>query len=245
MLYFFLDDSGSDERSPVITMAGYVASSQHWAIFDKRAKKLYERYGIKILHASDFHGTKDEFAGWDGSKKMPFVRELFSLAKRSVMLGVSVTVQKAGYKAAGKRTGLNKNISPYGMCFNIVAEYIHQDRDVAAAAHGGISFRVERGNKNNPDVNQRFEYFAIHEQLVDVLRTMRFVDKDHSTAIQLADFLAYYSRRHSEKCEREQDARAKHEEPLATMLQLVRHRGILANDFFGKRPGHADLAGVN
>lgn len=60
MLYFFLDDSGTDARSARITMAGYVALAHRWAIFDKRAKKLYARYGITQLHASDFRGTKRE-----------------------------------------------------------------------------------------------------------------------------------------------------------------------------------------
>jgi hypothetical protein len=36
-----------------------------------------------------------------------------------------------------------------------------------------------------------------------------------------------------------------HDEPFATMLDLFDpHRGILANEFFGKRPGHDDLPGV-
>jgi hypothetical protein len=100
MLYFFLDDSGTDDRSPVITMAGYVVRSHHWAIFDKRAKKLDPRYGITKLHASEFHGTKGEFASWTGDKKMEFVRELFTLVRKSCVLGVSASVLKAGYKAA-------------------------------------------------------------------------------------------------------------------------------------------------
>jgi hypothetical protein len=245
MLYFFLDDSGTDARSPVITMAGYVALAHQWAIFDKRAKKLYARYGITQLHASDFHGTKGEFVRWSGDKKMEFVRELFTLVRKGCVLGVSVSVVKDGYKAAGEREGLNKNISAYGMCFNIIVEYIHNAKEVAALAHHGVSFRVEKGNKNNPDVGQRFEYFADHEQLVDVVRSMKFVDKEHSGAIQLADFLAFYSRRHAEKCERERNAKATHDEPLATMLRIFEpHRGIVANNFFGKRPGHEDLAGV-
>lgn len=245
MLYFFLDDSGTDERSPIITMAGYVALAQHWAIFDKRAKKLYARYNITQLHATDYHGTKGEFTGWSRETKMRFVSELFELVRKSCVLGVSVSVLKEGYKAAGLREGLNKNISGYGMCFNIIVEYIHNAPEVAALAHHGVSFRVEKGNKNNPDVRQRFEYFADHAQLVEVIKTMKFVDKAHSAAIQLADFLAFYSRRHSEKCERERNAKAEHDEPLATMLQIFEaHRGILANEFFGKRPGHDDLPGV-
>lgn len=246
MLYFFLDDSGTDDRSPVITMAGYVALAHQWAVFDKRAKKLYARYGITQLHASDFHSTKGKFAGWSRDKKMQFVRDLFELVRKSCVLGASVSVLKQDYKAAGLREGLNKNISAYGMCFNIIVEYIHNAEAVAALAHHGVSFRVENGNKNNPDVGQRFEYFAGHEKLVDVIKTMKFVDKAHSAAIQLADFLAFFSRRHAEKCERERNAKAQHDEPLATMLRIFEpHRGILANDFFGKRPGNDDLPGMS
>jgi len=149
-------------------------------------------------------------------------------------------------QSSRRSEGLNKNISAYGMCFNIIVEYIRNAEQVATLAHHGVSFRVEKGNKNNVDVGQRFEYFAGHEQLVDIIKTMKFVDKEHSAAIQLADFLAFYSRRHAEKCERDRNAKAAHDEPLATMLRLFEpHRGVLANDFFGKRPGHEELPGVS
>jgi hypothetical protein len=85
------------------------------------------------------------------------------------------------------------------MCFSIIVEYIHNADQVAALARHGVSFRVEKGNKNNADIEQRFEGFADHQKLVDIIKSMRFVDKAHSAAIQLADFLAFYSRRHAEK----------------------------------------------
>jgi hypothetical protein len=35
-----------------------------------------------------------------------------------------------------------------------------------------------------------------------------------------------------------------HDEPLATMLRIFEpHRGIVANDFLGKRPGHEHAGG--
>jgi hypothetical protein len=93
------------------------------------------------------------------------------------------------------------------------------------------------GRLQSSRVGQRFEYFASHEKLVDIIKTIKFVEKTHSAAIQLADFLAFYSRRHAEKCERERNAEAEHDEPLATMLSLFEpHRGILANDFFLAMP---------
>jgi hypothetical protein len=112
------------------------------------------------------------------------------------------------------RERLNKNISAYGMCFNIIVEYIRNAEQVAAHSHHGVSFHVEKGNKNNPDVGQRFAYFADHEKLVDIIKTMKFVEKAHSAAIQLADSLAFYSRRHAEKCEHERNAKAEHDELL-------------------------------
>ena len=133
------------------------------------------------------------------------------------------------------------------MLLTLIVEYIHNAPQVATLAHHGVSFRVEQGNKNNgPDVGQRFEYFAGHEQLADVIKTMKFVDKAHSAAIQLADFLAFYSRRHSEKCEDERNAKAAHDEPLAMMLRILgRTVASLANDFFGKGQRHDDLPAVS
>ena len=193
------------------------------------------QFGITVLHASDFHGTKRQFAGWTIEKKLAFVSELYALVRKRCLIGISVSIDKEGYRTAGERTGLNKNISAYGMCFNIIVESIHNAPEIASFANQGVSFRVERGNKNDADVEQRFEYFAAHPELIGILDTMKFVDKEHSKAIQLADFLAYYSRRHAEKCEREQNARAGYDEPLATMCRLFApHRGVLANDFFGK-----------
>jgi hypothetical protein len=37
-----------------------------------------------------------------------------------------------------------------------------------------------------------FVYFGDHEKLVDIFKTMKFVEKTHSAAIQLADFLAFF-----------------------------------------------------
>jgi uncharacterized protein DUF3800 len=244
MLLFFLDDSGTDNQAPVITMAGYVASRLHWQMFEKRARRLYRRYAITQLHAKEFHDTDGQFAGWTRIKKMTFVQELYTLANRHVMLGVSVSIQKEGYKKAAARTGLNKDMSAFGQCFGIVCEYILKHDQLAEQAAKGLSFRVEAGNKNNNDVKQRFEALRGHRQLEDALKTMVFVGKDHSVAIQLADFLAFYSRRHCDKCERERNARTPHDEPLATMINIVPHDGLLANNFFGRRPGHENLPGV-
>jgi hypothetical protein len=49
MLCFFLDDNGTDDRSPVITMAGYVALAHQWAIFDKRSQEAVRT--LRHLHA--------------------------------------------------------------------------------------------------------------------------------------------------------------------------------------------------
>jgi hypothetical protein len=111
MLYFFLDDSGTDDRSPVITMAGYVAHSHHWAIFDKRAKKLYPCYGITKLHSSDFHGTKGEFAGWTGDKKMEFVRELFTLVRKSCVLPACASASTRTSRPTACASTLSSNTS--------------------------------------------------------------------------------------------------------------------------------------
>ena len=69
------------------------------------------------------------------------------------------------------------------------------------------------------------------------------INQDDTTWDKLGDRLVdIFKTSRREDTQRRHSA---HDEPFATMLDLFDpHRGILANEFFGKRPGHDDLPGV-
>jgi hypothetical protein len=54
---------------------------------------------------------------------------------------------------------------------------------------------MEAGNKNNNEANDVFNDIRNKFRLQEVLRSLSFVSKESSRAIQMADLLAFYSRR--------------------------------------------------
>jgi hypothetical protein len=64
MLVCYLDDSGKDAQNPITTIAGYVASEDAWAAFEKEVESYFAERKVSILHAVDLHNTRGEFKGW-------------------------------------------------------------------------------------------------------------------------------------------------------------------------------------
>jgi hypothetical protein len=102
----------------------------------------------------------------------------------------------------------------------------------------GIQFFVEDGNKNNPDIAAVYERWRNDKGfgLRDILRGLSFVPKSSSRAIQFADFAAFFSRRHNEKCVAAGGPLPVLPPYLQKALSRIRHISFVANDFFGADP---------
>jgi hypothetical protein len=81
MLVAYLDDSGTDDGSPVITMAGYVGLEDAWTAFETDAAAIFANYAVEVLHGKDFHDARGAFKGWSSGKKNDFVTELYMKAQ--------------------------------------------------------------------------------------------------------------------------------------------------------------------
>jgi hypothetical protein len=206
MMVCYLDDSGTDKQSPVLTMAGYVGVQPHWAAFERSAAKIFAAYGVTSLHAVDFNATKNQFEGWPRKRKEAFIANLILELKKAAPFGVMASITKAAY-AKAKGLGEHVQQSAYGHCFGKVLDAIMWSRHMKFAASKGatLSFVVERGNKNDRDVQRVFNKAKWDPRNLGaekVLRSVEFADKNSSIALQMADFLAFTGRRlalHSER----------------------------------------------
>ena len=76
------------------------------------------------------------------------------------------------------------------------------DRQIAPLVDKhGISFLVESGNNNNSEIEQFFQRMSKQPAFGGALRSISFVAKNSCRAIQLADFFAFYGRRHMRNAE--------------------------------------------
>lgn len=202
MFVCYLDDSDA-EQSAILTLAGYVAPLSSWEAFEAEADPIFANYGVPILHAKEFHDTKDAFKGWSGVKKNSFVDELYAVARRSVSFGISRSIHKKTYKERQFETGLNKSMSAYGVLFSAIMVAVSRQNSLAKLVQEqGLSFIVESGHNNNEEIEQYFHRFKNWEMFDGVVRSLSFSGKAESRAIQLADFYAFYSRREAARSAR-------------------------------------------
>lgn len=245
VLVAYLDDSGKDPQNRVTTVAGYVAKDTAWAAFEAEVEPIFVKYGIKVLHAKDLAATKGEFKGWSIIQKESFVARISTVLARHSTLGVSMSAVKEIYDQRAKESSRKKTSRPYTFCMNVIIDWILRDiRTGRVAWDEGVALIVEAGHENNPEAEENFHKVIKLHNLGSVLRSITFVPKENSRAIQVADLIAFYSRRDSnafEKAIREGKAH-KPEQMIKIITERGAFRGFVATDFERQRSSERRLS---
>jgi hypothetical protein len=247
VLVCYLDDSGKDPQNLCTTIAGYAATETAWEAFEVDVEPWFKEFGVGVLHAMDLHGTRGDFKGWSVLKKQAFVSRICQARNPHIMLGVSMAAEKAPFEQIRKERGRVRTASAYAWCFNVIVDWLLRDfRTGAAANTEGVAFILERGHENNPDAERAFHAIRDRFEIHDRLKSISFVPKEACRAIQLADLLAFYSRRNNEKLLRaKKEGQEAH--PIDTMDRLLvegaPHRGFVATAFGDKAEGSLFLSG--
>jgi hypothetical protein len=236
-LVCYLDDSGKDPQNVATTLAGYVAEKGSWAKFEAEVEPLFTKYGVDILHAMDLHGTRGDFKGWTVLKKQSFVAQFCSILSRHALLGVTMSVGKSEYKAAADRSARKKTTSPYTFCSNVILDWLLTDIRVGKKANEeGVAFILEDGHENNPEVERNIGVITEMFNLAKKIKSVSFVAKTSCRAIQAADLLAFYSRRHANeilKASPQERARLMSDPgPMSKIIaESLHHRVFIAKRF--------------
>ncbi len=233
----YLDDSGKDPQNQATTLAGYVGDEESWANFEAEVEPLFTKYEVRILHATDLHGTRADFAGWTVLKKQSFVAQFCGTLSRHALLGVSMSVAKGEYKAAADRSTRKKTVTPYTFCSNVILDWLLADVRVGKKANEeGVAFALEAGHHNNPEAEWNIGVVTDMFDLAEKIKSVAFLAKASCRAIQAADLLAFYSRRHAnELLKASPQERAKLLVDPGQMLKIIAenlpHRAFVANGF--------------
>jgi hypothetical protein len=191
----YLDDSGTSGL-PVVTMAGFIASLSNWEVLEPRLDALMDGHNVPVFHAKEFHDTKPPFKNWTKVRKRSFADELFSVTHGQIY-GLSVTISRKEFEQAKRIQKKWDTMSAIGVSFSALMTRIVTDPAIGPAVkQDGVAFLIEAGNRNNSEIEQFFHKMAKAPTFEGCLRSINFVEKDSCRAIQLADFFAFYSRRH-------------------------------------------------
>lgn len=191
----YLDDS-ADTNLPFITLAGFVAERQRWKKLEPCLDEIMNRYGVPVFHAMKFERNDGNFKeGWSGTKKLSFVTELAHAVDKQIA-GASVTLWKEPINEWKKKVRELSSMSPLGVAFaGIILRIMTHSKLAAAARKSGLHFFIEQGNYSS-ELGQYFKMISDWPVFEGALRPpAKFVPKESSRAIQLADLYAFYSRR--------------------------------------------------
>jgi hypothetical protein len=232
----YLDDSKSGK---VVAMGGFIAASEHWEALEPQFDEILNRYEVPIFHALRFHKSDGVFDGWSKIKKRSLVEELFSAA-HGRMKGFCLAARKQGFESEKRETGRVASMSAYGVCFSALLIRSLMDPDIGPIARkSGVAFLVETGNPNNAEIERFFNQFSQRPEFEGALRSLTFIPKGHCRAIQIADFFAFYGRRHLQRHDRFDGKFVLPIEPyLAIMQDHVPTWEWMATSFLKNPVGH-------
>jgi hypothetical protein len=235
LLVCYLDDSGKDPQNSITTLAGYIARNTAWPNFEVEVEHWFREFGVKMLHAKQLHDTDADFAGWTVLKKQAFVSRVCQARVPHLMMGLSMSALKDRYQLRASESGRTRTVTPYTFCFNVIIDWILRDIRIGGAANAeGVALVLESGHENNAEAEQEFEVIRKMHAIENLLQSISFVSKESCRAIQLADLLAFYSRREGvamEKARRQGLDAYQSDVMMKIIAENLPHRGFVATDF--------------
>jgi hypothetical protein len=167
---------------------------------------------------------------------------------RHVPLGLAAGAVKETYKKRAKERGRKRTVTAYTFCFNLLIDWILTDVRIGKEANtDGVCFKLESGHENNRELEKQFYDIRERHKLEHALRSICFVPKDNCRAIQVADLIAFYSRRHGAVLESVQGAQSSKISPgtmLNIMTERIPHRTYVGTDFGPNAPGSRFFSGT-
>ena len=243
MLTCYLDESGSDAENPVLTIAGYVGREAAWVDFEKEAEQWFTEFAVAVCHAKDLHSGRREFKDWTVLRKLAFVSRLCLARNKHAMMGFSMSAAKSAYTLRADESDRVRTVTPYTFCFNVTFDRILRDISAGlgkAAYEEGLILKLEDGHKNREEAREQFEDIRTRHGLEKILVDLQFVPKTSSRAIQLADLLAFFSRRNaiaSIKARAEGAAQFPFETIDKVIVEGLPHWAFVATDFDNPHDG--------
>lgn len=202
-LTFYLDDSGSDDGSPIVTCGGPAMSRIDFKHFSARWGKMYARnrfagYSLEQpLHMSDFTGS-GKYAGLRPEFKRALFRDVARLINEHKLYSLSITVPQAEFASELSDEVRNGLIGPYAFAFFVLV-LGHQTLS-ASLASGPLraSYLVDCGFGHYQQLIEAHKLIVDFEKALGGFRhtgALGTDSDDRVPALQGADAIAWASRK--------------------------------------------------
>jgi hypothetical protein len=194
VLVIHLDDSG-ENTEPVQTLAGFVATADSWLEFEAEAQDYLSHKCVPYLHTVDLYHRRNVFEGWNSGQTRQFAEGLFRILGKHVARGTEFSVLRHIFNDKKRSMGLAREGSPYEFCFKGMSTRILNDgafKKVLAMPEVDLTFVFENREANKGGIQRAFTHYQAANPK---WRALIFEDKKKLIALQVSDFLAFFTRR--------------------------------------------------
>src|SRR6266851_4007452 len=114
----YFDESGKHD-SPILTLAGYIATDEQWREFAREWNEALSSERIALFHMSKFESGYDGFSednGWTKQRKIALQSKLIGIIRRRVNIGIHCSIDLTAYEECMKGWRKNHYGTPYAFC---------------------------------------------------------------------------------------------------------------------------------
>jgi len=182
-----MDESGTHQGSPVMSMAGYIFSKEQAHRFSRDWGKDLRRFGLPFAHMTDCALGKGNYKNMSMIERVASEKALIAHTRHRSLFGIAVAIYLNRYNKLFGQGRFDHN--PYTFCLGLCVTAINRwaettrykgrfayifesGHEAAAEAHG-----VMRGFQQHPNG----KYYSSHS----------FVKKEDAMPLQAADMLSW------------------------------------------------------
>ncbi len=190
----YFDESGTHAGATVSAMAGFVGDARQWRKFEKRAGKLFNRFGVDVFHTIDVRRTDRDFEGWTVDRKLKFLDEFQHIINDTLESGVAAFLKDEDYKyyyglGWPKRT---RRESKYAILFRACLSHtIDAIANIPQQREPRLHIVLEDGHTNAEDAVRMYKWAKDRIQQSRALAGLTFGNKKTDLPLAAADMFAY------------------------------------------------------
>ena len=183
MLTAYFDASGSVEGTEILSVAGFVSTSEKWTAFEKVWKRYLYTFGVSSLHMKHLAHSRGEYEGWSVAKRKLFLSEMVYTIEDHYEHSVANSVIRQAFKATNEEFLLAESTSQFGYAACKCIHKIKEWADAKGHDFSQIVFIFEDGDVGK---GKMLELAKVAFNTNPILWK-----KEKSVVLQAADLLAY------------------------------------------------------
>jgi Protein of unknown function (DUF3800) len=198
VLTAYFDESGT-HGVDLTVMAGFLGDARQWRKFEKRASKLFSRFGVNVFHCIDVKRSDRDFRGWSVDRKIAFLDEFHHIINETVEFGFASVLREEDYSYylslpwPNKARRDSRYALLYRACMAATIDGVLSVRRWQGGREPRLNVVLESGHRNAPDVVRLYDFFKkrLGDKANKSLASLTFESKEECLPLGAADLFAY------------------------------------------------------